>query len=220
MPEPLSTSSSVARRRPARLLAIGISLVLAAAVLAALGFVLFILQIRNYRPELPPKADGIVALTGGADRVVDATNLLIGERARRLLITGVHPDTTLAEIGRTVPAAREVLDCCVDLGHSALNTRGNGIETAEWVHRSGFRSVIVVTSAWHMPRALVELQRAMPEVELVPYPVVTERMRREPWWSGFGTGRVLFIEYVKYVAAYLGISPWTAVSTDRQLGAK
>nr|WP_245404838.1 YdcF family protein [Ancylobacter gelatini] len=202
------------------MLAMGIGLVLAVVLLVGIGFGLFILQIRSYRPELPPKADGIVALTGGADRVVDATNLLMGQRGRHLLITGVHPDTTLAEIARTVPAAREALDCCVELGHSALNTRGNGIETAEWARRRGFRSVIVVTSAWHMPRALVELQRAMPEVKLVPYPVVTERMRRAPWWSGFGTGRVLFIEYVKYIAAYFGVGLWPAVSSDMQAGAK
>lgn len=200
-----------------RLLAIGFGIGVGCLIALALGFSWFVFEIQDYAANPSQRsADGIVVLTGGAERVVDATNLLIAGRGRRLLITGVHPDTTLTEISRTVPAAKEQLECCVELGHSALNTRGNALEAAEWTRRLGFRSLIVVTSAWHMPRALVELEHVLPDIELVPYAVVTDRMRREPWWSGFGTGRVLFIEYVKYLAAKAGIRPWPAMSSDVQ----
>jgi uncharacterized SAM-binding protein YcdF (DUF218 family) len=202
---------------PRRLLGVGTGIMLGSVMALVLGFAWFVFEIQNYASQPSTgSADGIVVLTGGAERVMDATNLLLAKRGRRLLITGVHPDTTLAEISRTVPAATEQLECCVELGHSALNTRGNALEAAEWTRRLGFRSLIVVTSAWHMPRALVELEHAMPEIELMPYAVVTDRMRREPWWSGFGTGRVLFIEYVKYLAAKAGIRPWPAMSSDVQ----
>lgn len=200
-----------------RLLAVSLGVMVGIVAALALGFAWFVFEIQGYASTPSQRsADGIVVLTGGAERVMDATNLLIAGRGKRLLITGVHPDTTLAEISRTVPAAKEQLECCVELGHSALNTRGNALEAAEWTRRLGFRSLLVVTSAWHMPRALVELEHVLPEIELMPYAVVTDRMRREPWWSGFGTGRVLFIEYVKYLAAKAGIRPWPAMSSDVQ----
>lgn len=206
--------SSPPRRRLARLLALVVGILVFGTVVVLGGFLLFLTAIQNRPPQSVERADGIVVLTGAAERIVDATNLLIEKKGKRLLITGVHPDTTLVEIGRTVPATQEALECCVELGRSALNTRGNAIETAAWARKLGFRSLIVVTSAWHMPRALVELKRAMPDIALVPYPVVTRPMQGATWWTGVGTGRLLFIEYVKYVAAYLGVRPWPAVASE------
>lgn len=208
-------SSPPPRRRSARLLSLALGIGVFGAVVVLGGFVMYLTAIQDRPPQPVRAADGIVVLTGAAERIVDATNLLIEKKGARLLITGVHPDTTLAEIVRTVPATREALECCVELGRSALNTRGNAIETAAWARKLGFRSLIVVTSAWHMPRALVELKRAMPpDIELIPYPVVTRQMQGATWWSGIGTGRLLFVEYVKYVAAYLGVRPWPAVTSE------
>ncbi|MBS7543743.1 YdcF family protein [Ancylobacter oerskovii] len=176
------------------------------------GFAAFLFCILGPSDRTGRTADGIVVLTGGADRVAEAANLLAEQRGRRLLITGVHPETTLVEIGRTVPVAQTVLDCCAELGRSALNTRGNAIETAEWAHRLGFRSLIVVTSGWHMPRALVEMGRAMPEIELLPYPVAGVA---RPGFSGvLASGRLLLLEYVKYLAAYVGIRPSPATTEE------
>lgn len=207
-------------RRSTRLIALALGIAVLGAVAVLAGFGMFLAAIQDSPPQPVQTADGIVVLTGAAERIVDATNLLIEKKGTRLLITGVHPDTTLVEISRTVPARQQALECCVELGRSALNTRGNAIETAEWAQTRGFRSLIVVTSAWHMPRALVELRRAMPDIELVPYPVVTRQMQGASWWTGFGTGRLLFIEYVKYVAAYLGVRPWPAVTSDVQPASK
>jgi uncharacterized SAM-binding protein YcdF (DUF218 family) len=91
--------------------------------------------------------------------------------------------------------------CCVDLGHAAVNTTGNAIETKRWVTDQGFRSVIVVTSNYHMPRTMAELRRSMPDVALVPFPVVTDKMRSEAWWSSPPTAKLLFSEYLKYIVA-------------------
>jgi uncharacterized SAM-binding protein YcdF (DUF218 family) len=52
-----------------------------------------------------------------------------------------------------------------------------------------------------MPRALAELEHQLPGVELVPFPVVTEKLRAEPWWSHASTARLLISEYVKYIVA-------------------
>jgi len=175
------------------------------------GFVWFLNLIEWQDTPFRQSANAIVVLTGGADRISEATDLLAQGRGERLLITGVHPDTTLQEIGQTVPSARRVLECCVDIGRSALNTRGNAIETADWIRQHRFRSLIVVTSAWHMPRALVELRRVLGSVELVPYPVVTDRMRETPWWS-LPTTRLLLVEYLKFLLAQARIRTSPAVA--------
>jgi uncharacterized SAM-binding protein YcdF (DUF218 family) len=169
------------------------------------GFVLFASTIPREEDESHRSADGIVALTGGASRIADAVELLTAGRGQRLLISGVNPSTTPGELIRLTPELEKLFACCVDLGHQALNTTGNAMEIAQWTHEHQFRSIIVVTSAWHMPRALVELERELTGVELIPHAVVSDRMRDEPWWANPQTVRLLLIEYVKYLATYARI---------------
>src|SRR5207244_4061572 len=108
-------------------------------------------------------------------------------------ISGVHPTTTGREIARLMPEYGSLIACCVDLDHSAVNTVGNAIETRNWTRARRFHSLIVVTSNYHMPRTMAELAWHMPNIELIPFPVVTERMRSEPWWSSEAT-RLLLAE--------------------------
>jgi uncharacterized SAM-binding protein YcdF (DUF218 family) len=140
-------------------------------------------------------------LTGGSSRVSDAMELLAGGYGKRLLISGVHPTNAASDISRTLPDNHSLLRCCVDLDRSAVNTRSNAAETRRWVKDRGFKSLIVVTSNYHMPRAIVELSHAMPDVALIPFAVVGEKWRDEPWWTSGATLRLLLSEYVKYVAA-------------------
>jgi hypothetical protein len=139
-------------------------------------------------------------------------------RGKRLLISGVNPTTTPEELTRVNPDFERLLDCCIDLGHDAANTIGNAVETGRWVRDRNFRSLIVVTSGWHMPRALIEIENELPDVRLIPYPVVSDRMRDEDWWSDALTVRLLLIEYVKYIASYLRVrlDPAQAAGNPRQ----
>jgi uncharacterized SAM-binding protein YcdF (DUF218 family) len=180
---------------------------LCAIALAALlgGFLVFANGLPRAEATLNIRADGIVVLTGGASRIVDAVDLLAAGRGKRLLISGVHPNTTPNELARVNPESEKFLTCCTDLGHEATNTIGNAVETGYWVREHKFGSLIVVTSGWHMPRALVEIEHELPDVKLIPYAVVSERMREEPWWSDAPTIRLLFVEYVKYVASLLRV---------------
>lgn len=185
------------RRRFWRLLA-GLALIPIAAF--GIGWVRFVSSLPDEDPR-PPRADAIVVLTGGADRIADAVALLAADHGTRLLITGVHQGTRGDEIAALLPAQSPRFACCVDIDRRALNTAGNATETARWVRQHGFRSLIVVTSAYHMPRALVELAAIMPGVALIPHPVVSDHLRGHPWWSDFATARLLLLEYAKYVAA-------------------
>src|SRR5215212_8691216 len=168
---------------------------------AAVGFIAFLSQLRGVEIKPARNADGIVVLTGGSSRVSDAMELLAGGYGKRLLISGVHPTSAASDISRSLSDNQSLLRCCVDLDRSAINTRSNAAATRRWAHERGFKSLIVVTSNYHMPRAIVELSHAMPDVRLIPFAVVGEKWRDESWWASGATLRLLLSEYIKYVAA-------------------
>src|ERR1700730_2754016 len=170
-------------------------------VVSGIGFVGFLSQLRGSEVKPACNADGIVVLTVGSSRVSDAMELLAGGYGKRLLISGVHPTNAASDISRSLPDNQSLLSCCVDLDRSAVNTRSNAAETRRWARERGFKSLIVVTSNYHMPRAIVELSHAMPDVELIPFSVIGDKWRDEPWWTSGATFRLLLSEYVKYVAA-------------------
>jgi uncharacterized SAM-binding protein YcdF (DUF218 family) len=167
------------------------------------GFFAFLWLLPNEQVALEHNADGIVVLTGGASRVTDGLELLAAGRGKRLLITGVNPGTNTVEIAHKEAGYDRLLACCVDLDYSAINTLGNALETRRWALDRGFNSLIIVTSAYHMPRALAEIAHQLPGVALVPYPVVSDHLRIEPWWSNSATTRLVLSEYFKYLFAHL-----------------
>jgi uncharacterized SAM-binding protein YcdF (DUF218 family) len=174
--------------------------VVALAVLTG-GFLWFAFQVAREESPLDGVADGIVALTGGASRISDAVELLASGRGRRLLITGVGPTTNTAELMRLAPDHQRWFGCCIDLDYSAANTVGNAVETKRWARERGFRSLVVVTSGYHMPRAMLEIGHRLPDVTLIPFPVVTGQRRAESWWYHPGAARILVSEYLKFLVA-------------------
>jgi uncharacterized SAM-binding protein YcdF (DUF218 family) len=196
---PSSISTKTPRRGRKRRL---VTAALLAAVLAlGGGFLWYAAQVPDTEASFIRSADGIVAFTGGPERINDAVELLAAGRGKRLLITGVNPTTRVEELSRLVPRYQAMFACCIDLDRSALNTIGNAVETRRWTRDRGFRSLVVVTSSYHMPRALAELSHQLPDVALIPYPVVTEKHRGETWWSSAPAARTLAFEYVKYLVA-------------------
>jgi uncharacterized SAM-binding protein YcdF (DUF218 family) len=194
---PNAPSHATARRLYATIVAV----VAMTFVSAAIGFVAFLSQLHGMETKPDRRADGIVVLTGGSSRVSDAMELLAAGYGKRLLISGVHPTSGASDISRSLPESQALFNCCVDLDYSAINTRSNAAETRRWAHERGFKSLIVVTSNYHMPRAIVELSHAMPDISLIPFAVVGDKWREEPWWTNGATLRLLLSEYLKYVAA-------------------
>ncbi len=211
VPRPTEPSARPQRPLLRRLARSTFALCAAAALLLGLGFLWFIWRVPADEIPLDRNADGIVALTGGASRITDAIELLASGRGKRLLISGANRATNSNEISRLNPEFERWVRCCVDIDRS-LNTLGNAIETRRWAQSRGFRSLIVVTSNYHMPRALAEIAHQLPGVALVPFPVVTDRQRAEPWWSGGAGAKLMLTEYVKYIFAKLrmGLNPSAA----------
>lgn len=122
-----------------------------------------------------------------------------------MLISGVNPTTTREDIrtnnAADNPANGELFKCCIDIDRIARTTVGNARETAQWVHSNEFSSMIVVTSSYHMPRAMLEFRRFLNKTTLVAYPVVSDPESLGHWWQDLSTFRLLASEYFKYAAA-------------------
>ena len=168
-------------------------------VLFLAGFFVFANSIMRYKPGNNVKADGIVVLTGGEYRILEAVNLLGQGKAKRLLISGVNRRTSRNELRRLTGHGDGLFDCCIDIGYQALNTVGNAEETRNWAERMAFKRLIIVTSNYHMPRSLVELGRVMPNVKLQAFPVVPRKFKIASWWRHPGTTRLLLSEYIKFL---------------------
>lgn len=146
--------------------------------------------------------DGIVALTGGEQRVDTAISLLRGGYGHLLLISGVGPHVTLQHILHlqqeplSSPLANRIT-----LGRRATSTIGNAHETAQWAHDNHLRRLLIVTAGYHIRRAMLEIHRMAPDLDLVAYPVVPLA------FQGPMSRRTLFLmfrEYNKLLGAEIG----------------
>jgi uncharacterized SAM-binding protein YcdF (DUF218 family) len=172
-----------------------------ALVLLIIGFIVFANGIEHEQAVPQRPADGIAVLTGGVARIDAAMKLLAAGKAKRVLITGVNRTVTMEELKDLASQGDQLFTCCVDIDKEARNTIDNATETSEWVALHRYGSIIVVTSNYHMPRALAELARVMPGVRLVPYSVVDNNVHLDHWWTYPGTTKLLLSEYLKYLPA-------------------
>ncbi len=124
-----------------------------------LGFAVFMLLLPQ--PLGGNTTDAIVVPTGGAGRIDRGIALLQAKQARRMLVTGVAPGVRPIDLAREYRTPSALFSCCIDLGADAVDTRSNAEETAAWVKTHGYRTVRLVTSDWHVPRARMELSAAM-----------------------------------------------------------
>lgn len=164
----------------------------------ALGFAFFLMSLG--KPLDNRKTDAIVVLTGGSGRIDRGLAVLGKGDAKRMLVSGVDPDVRPVELAVQFKIDRRLMACCIDLGWQAVDTRSNADETAQWVQRHGYKSVRLVTTDWHMPRARMELANAIGgDVE-----VIGDAVRSGPNSPGWG---VLFREYHKYLVRRIAL--WT-----------
>jgi uncharacterized SAM-binding protein YcdF (DUF218 family) len=172
--------------------------VLAVVLLFFGGFVVFVLKSPTPPAGFSGPADGIVVLTGGPQRISEALELLRNHQGKRLLITGVHPHTSERRLSQ-LSGEEALFGCCVDIDRAAADTRGNAAEASRWAEQNHFDRLIVVTSDYHMARALLEFSRRMPNRTLTPWPVSgLPEMTMPPAlvWA-----RMWLAEYVKFLFA-------------------
>src|SRR5689334_23313270 len=157
---------------------------------------------------MPPPADtqaaptdAIVVLTGGSLRLQSGIDLLREGKGQKLFVSGVDRQVDLEDLLGISGDIPSWAMCCIVLGHQADSTFGNAQETAQWIRSQGFRSLRLVTAWYHMPRSLLEFDRALPETDIVAHPVFPDQVKHEHWWARPGTAALLVSEYFKYLGA-------------------
>jgi len=177
------------------------------AMLAVVGGILsFAVSLDKYEPHDVAGADGIVVVTGGADRISEALSLMERGKGRRLLISGVNIQSTPEQLRRRWPGREELFQCCVDLDYQARNTYGNAVESRAWAVKNNFRSLVLVTASYHLPRTMLEFRAAMPNIEIIGFPVIPEASKLKRWWQEPALMRIIVLEFFKYWAAALRVS--------------
>lgn len=152
-----------------------------------LGFAIFAVTLPQPGDDTP--TDAIIVVTGGAKRIERGLQLLEAGKARKMLISGVDRTVRPVELAAQYDKPMTLFDCCIVLGHEAVDTRSNADETAQWLKSGDYHTVRLVTTDWHMPRARFELQRALP---------ADVRLRVDAVKSNPSLG-VLLTEYNKYL---------------------
>ena len=172
-------------------------------IIGMAGFVAFARHIQTLEPPIPvPDADGVVVWTGkGGGRLETGAELLRQGLAERLLISGVNDSLERDDVLALLNLPSELETCCVDLDYAAKDTIGNARESASWSRAMGYEHIILVTSAYHMPRAEVEIAAVAGRMRITPYPVAADPQL--DWWSDGPTFRRISQEYSKLLLTYL-----------------
>lgn len=166
------------------------------------GFVFFSATLRITATDNETKTDAIIVLTGSKGRIEDGVELLNKQMAQKLFISGVYQKSDLNELKAVFKVfnkhKRENLDHKIYLGHLARDTEGNAWETKLWLSIHDFKTIRLVTSFYHMPRSMLEFQKTLPEIQVVPHPSYPKNLKQN-WWSDYKLLSVVFLEYNKYI---------------------
>ncbi len=145
-----------------------------------------------------PKTDAIIVLTGDKGRIDEGFYLFATNRAPRLFISGVNRDVTEDMLKQQWNGA-PLPDCCLDIGYTAVNTWGNALESVNWINKNKIKTVFLVTSDYHMPRARLEFSFVAPDVTIYPHPIHNESNDRPLYQYG----KLMIGEYHKTILTYL-----------------
>ena len=167
----------------------------------AIGFCFFVRQIYAYPQDETTQTEAIIVLTGGRNRIAVAGELYNRGLAKKLFISGVNQRVSLNQIERRNEISLQEKSG-VQLGQKAKDTIGNALESVEWINRHKVKSVRLVTSNYHIPRSLLEFRNRLPKLEIIAYPVYSEKVQKQ-WWQSWGSFSLLATEYNKYLYVLL-----------------
>ena len=166
------------------------------------GLIRFADSIPKLIEEPTRRTDAIVVLTGGSGRLEEGLNLLELNMAKWLFVSGVYQGLDVKTLFRMFKRNPQSLESRINIG-TATNTLGNALETADWFKGKGFKSMRLVTAAYHMPRSLIEFKHAIPSAQIIAHPVFPSHVKVDEWWAWSGTAELIASEYNKFLLSGL-----------------
>lgn len=163
--------------------------------LVAILFVDFAYHTSTMRPR-KVESDAIVVLAGGRGRIEEGIKLYRSHSARLLFLVGVDPSVRKGDLFKEKKGARGGEQ--VFLEKASRNTLENALYSRDLIAREKVRSITLITSRYHMKRAVLIFRSTLPkDVAVYPYPVDSSNLK-EKWWSHGGSSRLLLGEFYKY----------------------
>jgi uncharacterized SAM-binding protein YcdF (DUF218 family) len=134
----------------------------------------------------PTRATGELALTDAAERLTRGYEVMRSGHARNVILTSGLGASSPGELTESEWYARTLVAWGIPAERIALervsrNTRENATETARIVRERGWRSVLLVTSAAHMERALGCFRRVGLTPDALPVDYRSGDGRGETW---------------------------------------
>ena len=152
----------------------------------------------------------IVILTGGSNRIKEGFKVVndIDKLAKtdfKILISGTGKGFTKASLKKTLTSDfnLNLVECCIELESISKDTYSNASETYKWTKKNDINDIILITSNYHMPRAILEFKNRMPNQQIFTYPITPKNHDIKNWLNSSDTFFLIFFEYSKLLIASL-----------------
>jgi len=154
----------------------------------------------------------IVILTGGTNRIKDGLNIIskfdkLSTLDYKILVSGTGKGFTKLSLKNklTFNFDFNLIECCIELDSVSTNTYSNAHETLKWVKKNNIKEFILITSNYHMPRAVLEFRNKMPNLRIFTYSITPEKHNINMWLNSFQTFSLILSEYCKFLLTNLRI---------------
>lgn len=168
-----------------------------------------ILTLQKHPINLSSK---IVILTGGTNRIKEGFEVINKLNKKsitnlKVLVSGTGKGFSKLSLQEKLNRNFDLklIECCVELDGVSQNTYSNAIETSKWVSVNNIEEILLITSNYHIPRAVLEFQNKMPNLKILFYPIKPKQHQINKWLKSFETFSLVSIEYCKYIIANIRI---------------
>ena len=182
-------------------------------------FTLFFIELNNFKNNIlyltkynDIESPNIVILTGGANRIKDGLKIIQDFKNSKninykILVSGTGIGFTKSSLKKKLGPNfnSQLIQCCIDLDGVSKNTLTNASETFKWTNKNNIKEFILITSNYHMPRAILEFKNVMPNLKIYTYAITPKKHDIENWLNSFQTFSLVFTEYCKFIIAGLRI---------------
>jgi len=166
---------------------------------------LYVWKINSYEQNVAQSPEAIVVLTGGSNRIEEGLDLMSTKGCSNFFISGVNRDVSRHDILGRIQKSGDFGQCDLELGYTARNTHENAQEVLAWMEKKNYKTMVLVTAHYHMPRSLLEFQAIAPDIKINPYPVYPDMAHMSYVDAALHRSWLVIKEYHKYLAAWTRI---------------
>ena len=166
-------------------------------------FTRFYKKIFLFQNNVNP-SNNLVVLTGGTNRIKQTLKLFVIENSKQynLLISGAGKGFNKKIVSTFLPKTdfyKNKLNCCIFIENKSKNTISNATETYKWIRKNNFKSITLITSDYHMQRALVEFKKILVDIKIIPFVLKNNNESLTKKIKNF------FFEYLKFIVSRINL---------------